>query len=139
MTGLLIRVDPSEHVLRSVGGAPNGIVCLGAPDGVAAWLIDAAFEPPGHRPPPGADGVLSRRSPSGIGPASTVVEPDALAAACEGVVEAQALMRFASVAISHAVSEAGLNFEYVAAHVLLAVATRDALAEAGFLRQGSGS
>ncbi len=134
MSGLLIRVDPAECVLRSVGGEPNGIVCLGAPDGAPAWLIDAAFEPPGYQLR--TDVVLSRPSRSGVGEASTVVTPHALAAACEGVVEAQALMRFAAASISHAVAEAGLHFEYVASHVLLAIVTRDALVEAGFLRQG---
>jgi protein gp37 len=83
VSGLLIRADRGEKVLRSVGEAPNGIVCIVVPDGTAAWAIDAAWQPPTvasleH------GGVITVDMPSenGMGQASTVVDVDDIVVAC---------------------------------------------------------
>lgn len=133
---LLIRYDPAESVLRSVGAPPNGIVGVGWPDGCASWLIDAAYQPPAKGLLPAGASVDQRTSRTGVGEASTPVEAADLVAGLEGHHEAIGLIKLsiASIASSLDVAGPGLNFEVVASHVELAIATRDALIAYGFLR-----
>jgi hypothetical protein len=136
VSGLLIRADRGEKVLRSVGEAPNGIVCIVVPDGTAAWAIDAAWQPPTvasleH------GGVITVDMPSenGMGQASTVVDVDDIVVACASGLEAGWLLALVCAAC-HATSARcipELRFEPAISHLDLAVATRDSLERHGFL------
>jgi len=130
-----VRVDRDEHVLRSVGDPPNGIVCMGALDGVATWLVDAGYVP-GRHEGPGVT-VEAKESADGMGPASTPIDPDALVAACESTVERQAIVlalnAYLGVALSQSVD--GLEYEILRSHCDLALATREALERQGFLHR----
>lgn len=132
--GLLIRADNVEHVLRSVGAAPNGVVCMGTPDGRAAWLIDGKWDPTTVTGPTGSTMVVPAATPSGLGVESTVVEPDELVAGCESLAEVQALLLLVTSALAWSVGAAApnLHYEFVGSHVDLAIATRDAIAAHDF-------
>lgn len=139
MSGLLIRWDTTEHVLRSVGDPPNGIVCMGTPDDVASWLIDAQFDPArAVAPVVGLVTLQAEPSETGAGPDSTVVPPADLVAACEGPAEAGSLVMFLASALGYACQKGATNlhYEFIATHVDLALATRAALIDAGYLNQG---
>lgn len=138
--GLLIRADPVEHVLRSVGDPPNGILCVIVPDDVASWAIDGKFQP---SVPDGAEGVVidARASNTGEGLASTPITPDDLVAACEGASEVLAIVQMLGgyLASSLQLSIGGMRFEFLRSHVDLAIATRDALEHAGYISRGAES
>lgn len=133
---LVIRYDPAESVLRSVGAPPNGIVCVACMGGVATWVIDGGYQP--RRELVGVPGVHldHQETETGLGPDSTPVDPGDLTAGCASGHEAILLTQGIAVALGHAAQIAGttLNYEYLQAHVDLAVATRSALAEHGYLR-----
>jgi hypothetical protein len=136
MGDLLIRVDLREKVLRSVGDAPHGIVCMVAPDDTASWAIDAGYQPPQVDAIPGGGVVFhSKASDSGCGPSSTLVDTDDMVAGCESPLEARGLLEMAAASVFQIAQMAvpALKFELLASHVALAQETRDALERHGYL------
>lgn len=132
MSGLLIRYDPDLGVLRSVGDPPNGILIVCAPQEGATWAVDGSYTPP-----TGISGSAVDPQPSddGMGPNSTVVDVDDVAAGCESRTEALGLLEMVGMAAasSFALYAPQLQFEVIGSHCELAVATRDALERHGYL------
>lgn len=140
MPDLLIRADRREMVLRSVGDAPHGIVCMVAPDSGASWAVDASYQPPPIDPLPGGGVVFdSKMTDSGSGPATTLIDTDDLVAGCESLLEAHALLQMAAGAVLSIAEIAlpALKFELLGSHVALAAETRDALERHGYLTRNT--
>ena len=95
MSGLLVRIDTHEKVLRSVGAPPNGIIGTACPeDSTPTWVIDGHSTPPA---PTGQPGVVVHSQPIEGGMPENVVPitADALVAACESHAEAHAVLALA--------------------------------------------
>lgn len=139
-TGLLIRGDRAERVLRSVGEQPNGILCMVTPDGVASWAIDGSAVPNARRAAVHARiAIDSRGNDEGIGSACTAIAPDELVAALESPAEAVAVIELLNGVLEWALrfSTERYQYEFLRSHAELAEHTRDALIARGFLRRSN--
>ena len=136
---LLIRYDPVEKVLRSVGSPPNGIVCFGAPDDVACWTIDSSWQPPaGPAATPAAPlGIVTDSRPGGIADTAVAITATELADAVESPLEVQALVQAVIAGVHYAWQEflAALRLDLIRSHIDLADDTLDALEARGYLRR----
>lgn len=133
--GLLIRLDRTEHVLRSVGDPPNGVLCLACPD-KAMFVVDANYQPAQT----GAAITIEHMMTSdGLGPASTPVAIADVLDGCEGMPEMLAVVRYpaaalASFALHNAEQEVPFDVVPIRAHVDFLEEFADELKRRGILR-----
>lgn len=133
---LVIRRDEAESVLRSVGDPPNGIVGIASPEGEASWVIDTGWEPPTiDTSGPPKTLIVARPSETGMAPTAIPVDLEDLIAGLAGGIEAFVLMQMLGAAIVMSAQTFGamLAFELIREHIDLAIRTRDALVDAGYI------
>jgi hypothetical protein len=147
VSGLLLRAAEEKvgYVVRSVGAPPNGYLVVVEPGGEPSWAVQPMGEPGG----PGETGPLietdsdnmSQATIKGVEEAASAVPVDLadVVAGLESALEAQGLFSMvAGMVVSLAPRAAQGNFEQLIRRCEFAVATRDALIEAGFLRMTDG-
>lgn len=143
MIDLKLKLDETGWVIRSIGAAPNGILIGTDEDGRPGFGVS-----PNYSPPPGASDALEGKEgavgidirKAGTFDVVRIDTEDAVAAAADAATAVALWM--AAVATFQVRSRqflAKMAVEGVAAHVDFLIEVRDALADAGYIRETGGA
>lgn len=139
VVGLLLRYDPGEQVLRSVGDMPNGTLVLAVAGDALSFGVSNTWEPPSVTH--GLRGTMM--VPGGLDLSSVeLVSVEEVVGACRSTAVALCLWETARLACQQAVSEMSAfacGLEALARAAGFAARLYAALRDAGFIvEEGSG-
>lgn len=137
--GLLLRYDPGEQVLRSVGDMPNGTLVLAVADDELSFGVSNTWEPPSVTH--GLSGTMMVPGGSDLSSVELLSVEDVVVA-CRSTTVALCLWETAHLACQQAVNEMaafGCGLEALARAAVFTARLYGALCAAGFVvEEGSG-
>lgn len=136
--GLLIRYDPVEHALRSVGDPPNGVIVLlcEGDGGRAGFAVSPSYQGPPATP---SDGIEIDKQIVADRPAdATDIEEGDLFDACASGIEVGYLIHCAAAGVvaaaqDNAIGAVPVRVEFLQAHVDFLLRIRTACMERGII------